>query len=428
MTGAPIGSSASVLTRTPMRNKAGNTSAGNSEKRYRRLGRGSLQSYKTKAGTRWRYQIWVPIDPEQPELGEKKHSRGGFHSPEEADEKMQEAIAKRRNDERFHGRVPTLAEYGTEWLDALTLEPSTIDAYRRQFRNYIAPHLGSKPLDKITAPAVGKTYKMLRERGGKDGAPLSANTVNKVSITLASILDAAMEDGLSTRNPARFKKIVKAPTGRDIRAERPEMLTWTAEQLKAFMEWDQQVYQDEFYPLWLTLARTGMRRGEALALQWRDLDTSANRIAIRRAADSVTRDRTKVPKSGSARVIDADAHLMAELKTWKATRGMLALDLARPSAFVFGDDEGRLRRPALVTNIWKRRVVRAAKVIEELPEMSLHGLRHTHASLLLQLGESPKVVQERLGHGSISITMDIYSHVNPTMQRAAADRFAELLQ
>lgn len=398
-----------------------------SEKRSRRRGKGSIQSYRTKAGVRWRFQIWVPIDPEHPELGEKKFSRAGFKTSDEADDAMQEAIKKRKNDERFHGTTPTLAEYGADWLDALTLEPSTMKGYRRQFNNYIVPNIGAKPLDKITGPAVGKLYKMLRERGGKDGAPLSANTVNKTSITLAAILDAAMEDSFIVKNPARLKKIVKAPTGRDIRAEREELVTWTAEQLKAFLDWNRDTYEDELFPLWFTLARTGMRRGEALALQWRDLDFNQGRISIRRAADSATRGRVKVPKSGTARVIDADTQLMEVLKSLKSTRGLISLDLARPQAFIFSHDDGRLRDPVLISNRWKRRTTAAQKVLTDLPHIPLHGLRHTHATLLMQLGESPKVVQERLGHASISITMDLYSHVAPSMQRAAADRFAALL-
>lgn len=398
-----------------------------SKPRLRRRGKGSLQSYKTKAGLRWRFQIWIPIDPEQPELGDKKYSRGGFLTSDDADDAMQEAIRKRKNDERFHGTVPTFGEYGADWLDSLSLEPSTMQGYRRLFKNYLNPHLGSKPVDKITAPAIGKLYKMLRERGGKDGGTLSANTVNKASITLAAILDAVMEDGFIMRNPARLKKVVKAPTGRDIRSERDEMVTWTAEQLRAFLAWSRDTYEDELFPLWFTLARTGMRRGEALALQWRDLDFNAERISIRRAADSAVRGRVKIPKSGSARVIDADAQLMTTLKKLKSARGSISLDLARPTAFIFGHDDGRLRDPVLISNRWKRRTTAAQKVLTDLPHIPLHGLRHTHATLLLQLGESPKVVQERLGHGSISITMDIYSHVNPTMQRAAATRFAELL-
>lgn len=397
------------------------------DKRSRRRGSGSLLPYKTANGEKWKFQIYVPIDPEQPELGQKRLTRGGFATMEDADEALGEALKKRKNDEKLHGAVPTLEQYGKDWLDSLTLQRSTMLGYRRQFNNYIVPHLGSRPLNKITGPAIGKLYRMLRERGGKDGAPLSSNTVNKTSITLAAILDAAMEDNLIVKNPARLKKIVKAPTGRDIRAEREETITWSAEQLKAFLDWNRDKYKDELFPLWFTLARTGMRRGEALALQWRDIDFKSGKISIRRAADSAAKDETKVTKSGKARVIDADAQLIAELKSLKALRGTLSLDLARPAAFLFSYGDGRLRDPAVVSNRWKRRTTAAAKVIEDLPHIPLHGLRHTHATLLMMLGESPKVVQERLGHASIQITLDLYSHVMPTMQRAAADRFSALL-
>lgn len=397
------------------------------EKRSRRRGRGSLLPYMTKAGERWKFQIYVPVDPSDDSQGMKRLTRGGYASMEEADEALSEALLKRKNDEQFHGSVPTLKKYGEEWLDALTLQPSTMLGYRRQFQNYIVPHLGNRPLDKIIGPSIGKLYKLLRERGGKDGAPLSANTVNKTSITLAAILDSAMEDGLINKNPARLKKIVKAPTGRDIRAEREEMVTWTAEQLRAFLDWNRDKYKDELFPLWFTLARTGMRRGEVLALQWRDIDFQSGKISIRRAADSAAKGETKVTKSGKARVIDADAQLLAELKKLKALRGTLSLDLARPNAFLFSYDDGRLRDPAVVSNRWKRRTTAAGKVIEDLPHIPLHGLRHTHATLLMMLGESPKVVQERLGHASIQITLDLYSHVMPTMQKAAADKFSALL-
>lgn len=398
------------------------------EKRSRRRGKGSLQPYKTKAGERWRYQIWIPIDPEQPGLGEKKFSRGGFETADAADDALQEAIRKRKNDEKFHGAVPTLNEYGEDWLDSLTLADSTLLGYRRQFNNYIVPHLGGRPLDKITGPAVGKLYKMLRERGGQDGAPLSANTVNKTSITLAAILDAAMEDGLIIKNPARLKRIVKAPTGRDIRAEKAEMVTWSPEQLRAFLVWNRDVYDDYLHALWLTLANTGMRRGEALALKWGDLDHKTQRISIRRAVNSAKRGETKLPKSSKPRVVDADATLLRELKRLRSANAELSLELVKPGAYIFAHDDGRLRDPKRITDIWTRRVEQAHKKLgdDAFPRIPLHGLRHTHATILMGLGESPKVVQERLGHSSISITLDIYSHVTETMQRGAVDRFSAL--
>lgn len=267
---------------------------------------------------------------------------------------------------------------------------------------------------------------MLRDRGGKDGAPLSANTVNKVSITLAAILDSAVEENFISRNPARLKKIVKAPTGRDIRAEKAELQTWSHEQLKSFLEWDLGVYRDEYYPLWLTLANTGMRRGEAVALQWGDIDFKNHRIAIRRATDSATKHKTKVPKSGTSRVIDVDQNLLNTLQSLRQLKASISLDLARPGSFIFGNDKGELRNPLQVSKRWTVRVRQAREANLDLPTISLHGLRHTHATLLLELEVPPKVVQERLGHSSIAITMDLYSHVTPTMQKTAVDRFSSL--
>lgn len=96
---------------------------------------------------------------------------------------------------------------------------------------------------------------------------------------------------------------------------------------------------------------------------------------------------------------------------------------------MFGDDNGRLRNPDDIGRRWEHRVKRAREALgaEELPRLTLHGLRHTHATLMLEIGIHPKVVQERLGHSNISTTMNIYSHVTPTMQRDAVARLGELL-
>ncbi len=237
-----------------------------------------------------------------------------------------------------------------------------------------------------------------------------------------------MEDGFLTKNPARLKKIVKLPTGRDIRAEREEMVTWTAPQLKAFLEWNRDTYKDQSHPLWLALASTGMRRGEALALRWSDVDHKAARISIRRAADSAERGQAKSTKSGRARIVDADAALLVAIKVLRATKAEISRELVRPGVNIFGNEAGELRNSKRITDTRTRRITQAHKTLEEdtFPKMPLHGLRHSHATILLALGEHPNIVQERLGHGSIAITMDLYSHVTATMQRTAVDRFAAL--
>lgn len=397
------------------------------EKRSRRRGRGSLQSYQTKAGERWRYQIRVPIDHEHPELGERKYSRGGFLTHDAADDEMQKAINKRRNQESFN-KTPTLATYAQSWVAGLRLARSTIEGYKRLIRLHIVPELGDIHVDKLTATKIARHYRELEKHGRRDsigyGNALSANTINKIHVVLGAILDAAIDDGLIQVNPSKKRRTINAPTGRDIRANKPEITTWSAAQLHAFLNWNRDVLQDDLHPLWRTMAFTGLRRSEALALKWNDINFKSERLSLRRAADVTQRDVTKPPKSGSARSIDLDSETVDVLKKYKAVRGLIALDLARPEAYIFANLEGRIRSPNEVGRRWSYRVRRAQDDLPGLPKITLHELRHTHATVLLELGEHPKVVQERLGHATIAITMDTYSHVSPTMQRTAIDRLA----
>ena len=135
-------------------------------------------------------------------------------------------------------------------------------------------------------------------------------------------------------------------------------------------------------------------------------------------------------KTGQARVIDVDAETLKALASYKVARAEVSFELAKADAYVFGDDDGKLRSPDAMTSRWDRRLKWASNVkkFEHLPRVTLKGLRHTHATILMELGVPPKVVQERLGHSTITTTMNIYSHVTPTMQRSAVDRFANHLR
>ena len=397
--------------------------------RSRRRGKGSLSPYMTKNGERWRFQIRVPIDPEHPEMGDKKYSRGGFTDVDLADDAVQEAIKKRKAQASFHKSTPTVAEYAEQWLDGLRLEASTVASYRRLVRNHIAPYFEKLAIDKLTPSRIARHYRDLEKHGRKDanglGKGLSANTVNKVHVALGALLESALDDGLITSNPAKKKRTVNAPSGREIRANRPDIKTWTASQLHAFLEWDRDKHNDELFPLWRVIAFTGLRRSEALALRWEDLSPKANRLSLRRAVNIADRQNTKKTKTGSARSIELDAETVQVLKSYKAVRGSISLDFARPEAFIFAGLDGKLRNPDKISKRWGTLMSRATVAVEGLPRITLKELRHTHATVLLELGEHPKVVQERLGHSTIATTMNIYSHVTPTMQRSAIDRLAQ---
>ena len=167
-----------------------------------------------------------------------------------------------------------------------------------------------------------------------------------------------------------------------------------------------------------------MRRSEALALRWSDINFTTGRISLRRAVDVTLPNTTKVTKTGNARVIDIDAETLRVLKAHKSDRGAISLDLARADAYVFGDDQGSHPRPRRRDQPLDQATRLGVRQDRRPAPRHPQGLRHTHATLLLELGEHPKVVQERLGHSTITTTMNIYSHVTPTMQKSAIDRFA----
>lgn len=398
------------------------------QRRSRSRQPGSIQEYPTREGKRWRFQIYVPKDPEYPERGSRRLTRSGFTSTDEANDALQEALKQRKQNEKFGSKVPLIGTYADEWVGGLKLADSTIKGYKKIIRNHIRPQLGDIRLDQLTATRVARHYRDLEQHGRADklgkGKPLSANTVNKVHVLLGSIMDAAIDDGHLTVNPTKKKRTVKAPTTSQVRAQKPEIVTWTGEQLSTFLAWDRDELKDELFPLWRLIAYSGVRRSEALALKWSDINAKTMRISIRRAVNTEDWTQTKTTKTGNARVIDIDAETLKVLAAYKVERAELAFDLAKADAYVFSDDNGKLRSPDAMTSRWDRRLKWATAKFDSLHRVTLKGLRHTHATLLLELGEHPKVVQERLGHSTITTTMNIYSHVTPTMQRSAVDRFA----
>jgi len=203
-----------------------------------------------------------------------------------------------------------------------------------------------------------------------------------------------------------------------------EMRTWTKEQLKAFLE---SVADERLSPLWHTIAMTGMRRGEAIGLRWSDVDLENGRLSVRRALIPINREVVvSEPKTiKGRRVIALDPGTVEVLKG-QASR---QLDEQKKwdeawveTGLVFTLENGAALDPESVSRYWRQAVKKAM-----LPTIRLHDLRHTHATLALQAGVHPKVVSERLGHATVSITLDTYSHAIPAMQEEAAALIAGLV-
>ena len=184
---------------------------------------------------------------------------------------------------------------------------------------------------------------------------------------------------------------------------------------------------DRYYALWVILATTGMRRGEALGLRWADVDVAAGRA---RVIQTITQTSSHVvvgePKTSSGRhaiaLDDATVGVLRDHRRRMLEERLLVGPDFDDHGLVFHRPDGQCLRPDAVSGAFLRRVGRYG-----LPRLTLHGLRHTWATLALERGIHPRVVQERLGHSTIAITLGVYSHVAPTLHDEAAQLVADLV-
>ena len=259
---------------------------------------------------------------------------------------------------------------------------------------------------------------------------MSARTVRYIHTIIHGILGQAVKDGLLMRNPA---DAATPPTAREAKA--PEMTCWSSAQLAAFLAWSGRHSQN--HALWHVLAYTGMRRGEALSLRWRDIDPDAATVRIRRSAGIVriagegaemVEDDTKTqqaaggrPRRGHGR--GAEGLAQAARRRWRCSSPGTTRSCSATSRATTATASTSRRQ-------FKRDVARFRKALGEdaLPVIRLHDLRHTHATILLTAREPVHVVSQRLGHASPIVTMTVYAHVLPGSQRDAADLFARLIR
>jgi integrase len=282
---------------------------------------------------------------------------------------------------------------------------------------HILPALGSLQLQKLAPAQINALYAKLIAGGRRNGKPLTALTVRHVHAVLHRSLKDAVRWGRLARNPA---DLADPPR---VSARGHELRTWSAEQLAAFLDCRR---DDCLYALWHTLAMTGLRRGEALGLRWQDVDLEAGRLCVRR---SLIPEGSQVavhePKTARGRRVVALDHQTVEVLRDQAARQLTEQDAAESwndTELAFTDGDGQALHPWLVSRCFRKAVKEAM-----LPDIRLHDLRHTHATLALQAGVHPKVVSERLGHATVAITLDTYSHAIPAMQEEAAVTIAGLV-
>lgn len=390
---------------------------------------GTVSPYTLTSGeTRYRIAYTLPV----PGGAAQRKFKKGFVDAKAAEDALDAIRVDIRRGDHIEVSRDTLDGYVATYFDSLRVKPSTMDAYRRHYTNHVSPTLGRRKLSDITTTDLNSLYRQLERSGRKDhgheGEPLSAATVRHVHAILVQVFSAVVADGFRRSNPATARNI-NPPTLREAAA--PEMTTWNAEQARQFLAWSKDS-DDYLYLAWHLLLATGMRRGEVLALRWRDVDLVRGRISVARSVSYVKIDGRKEtrytpPKSGKTRVVDVDAGTVAALIDYRERIRALLPQMVEPNSPILANRYGHTLNPERFSVQFQERLTKARKALPDLPKIKVHELRHSHATMLLVEGTHPKVVQERLGHATISITLNIYSHLTESMQRGAADTIGGLL-
>ena len=303
----------------------------------------------------------------------------------------------------------TVGDWLTLWVNTTRAEvsPKTHERYAEIVRCYLVPYLGVIRLQRLRTTDIQKAYNQFE----RDPSPRTRRHIHRI---LKSALARAVEQQALSRNPAdALKRLPKV--------ERQPVTVLTAEQSTHFLKAIR--HTTTYWPTLIALA-TGMRRGEILALRWRNVDLERGAVRVVESLEQTKAGlRFKSTKTEKARAVTLPSFALNELRRWKREQaeGLLRLGVRQGAeTLVCARQDGEPKQPGSLTHEFTYLVGRAG-----IPRVRFHDLRHSHATQMLLAGVHPKIVQERLGHSTITVTMDLYSHVSETMQSDAAARLDE---
>ena len=370
---------------------------------------GSFAPHRCKGA--WRYVLEYGRDTNGRRL---QTSKSGFPTKGAAQSALQQMVKTLMTE--VNPTSLTVGEYLETWLTGKhALKPKTTSLYRDFITNYLEPNLGHIRLLELRAHHLDHMYANIAL--GRRGLPLSPSTIRRIHAVLRSALNTAVKRRFLPYSPADHIELA---------AENPKRpKPWTLEECQSFLR---DIADDRLASLYHLILFTGMRRGEAIGLRWKDLDLDRAYLSVEQQITEVHGHSvvgTPKTKRGT-RDIPIDAGTVAMLRRHCEIQNVerTAWGPAWNDAdLVFTREDGRPLRPEYAT-----RHFQALARQSGLRAIRLHDLRHTNASLALEAGVAMKVVSDRLGHSQIAVTADLYTHVNDTVGRAAATTIAGALK
>ena len=340
-------------------------------------------------------------------------TRSGYRTKRDAETALAEALAREdAGVAEVHGL--TVGAYLCQWLQGKrSLRPKTVDGYRFDIDRYLVPAIGAMRLADLRPHHVDQMYGDLMSLADRPATP---STIRHLHTTLRSALNTAVKRRLIPWNPALHVELPEE-------SRRPTTV-WTPDQLQRFLE---SVADHRLFALFRLVATAGLRRGEALGLHWVDVDLEGAAFTVRwQLVDAGGGPQLGPPKTKTgARVVTIDQVTVSVLRRHReaqqAERHAWG-EAWKDTGLVFTREDGAALRPDAVSHLFAK-LTRNASLVP----IRLHDLRHTNASLALAAGIPLKVVSDRLGHSSIAITSNLYTHVIPAVARDAAERIGTML-
>ncbi len=365
-----------------------------------------------KGNNKYMVRVYLGAD----DNGKRKYHNKTIKGKTEAQKYLNKILHQKDTGTFVDSGKITIEKHFENWFEVVKnrVSSKTFSGYRDIVRLHIIPAIGSVRLDKLRPERIQILYNKMIEQG------LSPRTVRYTNMILKNCLEQAVKWEQIYRNPATLVDLPKE--------KRPQTQVLNPEQAMKFME---KAIYSPLKPFFSLMITSGTRPSEALALKWDCVDFDNNRVTVARTlvrdekGGGWSLEETKTDRS--RRTIPLPPSTIADLKEHKNKQNEQKMK-AKPGKyndhnFVFAAENGE---PMCRRNIIKRHFKPLLKSAD-LPDIRLYDLRHTCATLLLSVGENAKIVSERLGHASIVLTLDTYSHVLPDMQKSCAEKLEGIL-
>ncbi|WP_270290171.1 site-specific integrase [Enterococcus casseliflavus] len=376
-----------------------------------------IKQYTKKDGSKWwMFKAYLGIDPG---TGKKLYTtRRGFKTQKEAKIAKARLETEAQDNKYAPEKNYTFIDIQELWYEEYkhTVRESTLSRVSFLFKKNIFPCFGKKKISSFTVAYCQKTVNKWKAE---------YSTYKALKTYTTAVFDYAVRMNVIVSNPMKDVYITKG----NARKKEDKIKFYEAEELKEFLE---VAKKDKFplsYPLFRLLAFTGIRKGEALALTWQDIDFENKILTINKTIARNTKNElvTNQPKTETSnREISLDDTTIEVLKKWRQDQRKYLLshghNSLRPNQIIFSSKNNNYLDPLRPNNIQKRLCRESG-----LKDITIHGFRHTHCSLLFEAGLSIQEVQSRLGHSDIQTTMNIYAHVTKKQKDSSAQRFANYI-